>query len=114
MWRESEADEDWGGETKKLKSRMIEKEESPSMEEGFPEMRSSSNPLWRKWIAWICVEQRVEEEPSLLLRRLLFRRFPVPDLFLVIKITVADWLSVSNVSEGGGNVYLDVLPLLSQ
>jgi hypothetical protein len=84
MWRESEADEECG-ETKKLKSRMIEKGESPSMEEGCLEMRSSSNPLWWKWSAWICDGQRVEEEPSLLLRSRL-RLFPVLIFFWLSKL----------------------------
>lgn len=61
VWRESEDDEDddWGcGETKTSKSRTTEKEGSPSMEEDFLAMKSSSNPLWMKWIAWICDGQR--------------------------------------------------------
>lgn len=70
VWRESEDDEDddWGcGETKTSKSRTTEKEGSPSMEEDFLAMKSSSNPLWMKWIAWICDGQRGEEEPYLFL-----------------------------------------------
>jgi hypothetical protein len=110
VWRESEdEDDDWGcGETKKSKSRTTEKEESPSIEEDFLAMKSSSNPLWMKWTSWICDGQRVEEEPSLFL----LAAFSCSGLFLVVKTAVADWLSVSNVSEGGGNVYLDILPLV--
>jgi hypothetical protein len=84
MWSVSEnEDDDWGsGETKKLKSRMTEREESPSIEEDFLEMKSSSNRLWRKWTAWICDGQRVEEEPSLFLP---LAAFSCSGLFLVIK-----------------------------
>lgn len=39
-----------------------------------------------------------------------FTAFSCSGLFLVIRIAVPDWLRVSNVGEGGGNVYLGILP----